>query len=125
MQIDEGILSRRRWVSLGAIALLLLAGAVVLTLTGAQDAGQPARRVVAFATPIWRVGDTARVSIALDASGAAGPATTHGSPCRMEAGATGRITEIGGPLGDPRGWVELATPRCAGWVSIHRIEAAQ
>ncbi len=125
MQIDEGILSRRRWVSLAAIALLLLAGAAVLALTGAQDARQPARRVVAFATPVWRVGDTARVSIALDASDAAGPATTHGSPCRMEAGATGKITEIGGSLSDPRGWVELATPRCAGWVSIYRIEAAQ
>lgn len=125
MQIDEGILSRRRWVSLGAIALLLLAGVVVLTLTGAQDAPRQPRRVVAFATPTWRVGDTAGVSIALDASAAAGPAAVHGSSCRMAAGATGRITEIGGPLGDPRGWVKLATPRCAGWVSIHRIVAAQ
>ena len=125
MQIDDGILSRRRWASLGAIALVLLAGVVVLAITSAPDAPKQPRRAVAFATPAWRIGDTARVSIALDASDAAGPATTHGSPCRMEAGATGKITEIGGPLSDPRGYVELATPRCAGWVSIHRIETAQ
>lgn len=125
MQIDEGVLSRRRWVLLGAVALVLLAGVSLLSITAAQNAQQPARRVVAFATPAWRVGDTARVSIALDAFSAAGPATLHGSICRMVAGATGKIVEIGGPLSDPRGWVELATPGCAGWVSIHRIEAAR
>jgi hypothetical protein len=73
VQIDEGVLSRRRWVLLGVVALVLLAGVSLLSITAAQNDQQPARRVVAFATPAWRVGDTARVSIALDASSAAGP----------------------------------------------------
>ena len=120
MGIDDGILSRRRWVLLGAIALLLLAGAVVLAVTGAQDAP---RRVV-VAAPTWRIGDNARVTIALDASNAAGSVDVHGSPCRMAAGAVGKITGIGGPLSSPRGWLEVATPRCAGWVWGHLLAPA-
>jgi len=127
MEIDDGILSRRRWILLGVVALVLLVGVAALAFTSAADAPPAPVKARALAPDVlaWRVGDTARVRSALAASNAAGPATLHGSPCNMTTGATGKIVEIGGPLSDPRGWVELATPGCAGWVSIHRIEVAR
>ena len=60
MQIDDGILSRRRWVSLGAIALVLLAGVAVLTVTGTPSSARPVALTPArypTSSPALHVGD--------------------------------------------------------------------
>lgn len=126
MQIDDGILSRRRWVSLGAIALVLLAGVVVLAVTSAPSSARPVALTPArypTSAPAPRVGDRVYVRgpyAARDASSSAAPVVCQLDPTRI-----GVVLELGASVASTRlDWGKVSIGGCTGWITLDDLGKA-
>ena len=120
MQIDDGILSRRRWVLLGAIALLLLAGAVVLAVTGAPSSARPVALTPArypTSAPALHVGDRVYARgpyAARDASSSAAQVV-----CQLDPTKIGVVLELGASVASTRlDWGKVSIGGCTGWITL-------
>lgn len=120
---DEGILNRRTWILVGVLFGLL--AVVVLAATIVQPTIKPPRPAVDTAPRpapvVLNVGDLVKVRITTVASDAAGPPLQGAIPCTMQAGLVGRVVELGGSLSNPRGYAEVSTPECTGWLPVQSL----
>ena len=103
----------------GLIAFCILFAAGLWWQDNAISTYQPRPRL--SASPVWQVGNWIVITRQVDAAESAGPAYEHGLVCVFFPDTTGYIVEIGGPLSNPRGYVEVSSQNCSGWVPITAI----
>ncbi len=114
---DEGILNRRTWILVGVLFGLLAVAVVTGAMWQAAPQQPAVRAPAAIPTAVaWQLGSTVRVRATMATAVGAGLPAAVGTGCTVQAGAVGRIVEIGGPLASPRAFVEVQFDGCTGWL---------
>ena len=119
--MDDGLLSWRRWLALGAAFALLFVVMIAIGLSGQASSGRPLALTPAPSmptpAPVLRVGDRvyARGPYAVrDASSTAAPVV-----CWLDPAEIGVLLELGMSLASTRmDWGEVSIGGCTGWIKL-------
>ena len=112
--MDDGVLSWRRWLALGAAFVLLFAVMAGIAFSSAPSSARP---VALTPAPALHVGDRVYVRgpyAARDASSSAAQVV-----CQLDPTKTGVLYELGASLASTRlDWGRVSIGRCTGWITL-------
>ena len=112
--MDDGVLSGRRWLALGAAFALLFVVMIAFGLSGQASSARPSAPTPA---PALQVGDRVYVRgpyAARDASSSAAQVV-----CQLDPTKTGVLYELGASLASTRlDWGRVSIGRCTGWITL-------